>query len=55
LRIPRGLEAPQSKPFHAADKVTSTSWDLWLVALFQIYLFMCHTRLIAHNSCKIGA
>ena len=53
LRIPRGLEAPQSKPFHAADKVTVTSWE-YKVALFQIYLFMCHTRLIAHNSCKFG-
>lgn len=34
LRIPRGLEAPQSKPFHAADKVTFTSWE-YKVACFK--------------------
>lgn len=34
LRIPHALEAPQSKPFHAADKVTITSCECQ-VALFQ--------------------
>lgn len=43
LRIPHALEAPQSKPFPATDKVQPLpSWEC-KVALFQICLFISLT------------
>jgi hypothetical protein len=42
LRIPHTLEAPQSNPFPAADKVTAIS-SACKVALFRVYMFISLT------------